>query len=185
MFIRGHAIWHALCWTSELNIQNGQRWYVIISLIALSVHITCYASVCHTPVNSCLEYILADQMFTEKVHLDRQVSVAWRNSNMWIIAKSQGIMHCFNTWFLWSSVFGYRKTELWCANCSGSDSIIFAIDSVWETTQPATCRYYTIIKTAAIGLVLPPFSHCPGKPVYCDQTFFLSLHALQMPGPQD
>ena len=63
------------------------------------------------------------------------------------------------------------------------NSIIFAINSVWETTQPAACRYYTVIKSSAIWLVSPTFWRCPRKLVYSDQMFFLSLHMLKNSWP--
>ena len=39
----------------------------------------------------------------------------------------------------------------------------FAIDSVWESPQPAMCGYYTITKSSVIWLVLPPFCYYPRK----------------------
>ena len=54
------------------------------------------------------------------------------------------------------------------------NSIIFTIDSVWEITQPAACRYYTVIKSSVIWLVSPAFLCRPHKHVCSDQMFFLS-----------
>ena len=79
--------------------------------------------------------------------------------------------------------------KLWMAHKTmHNDRILwfFAIDSMWETTQPTACRYYTVIKSRDLigiantysGVVhenLPIMTRCSFSPCTCQKT----------PGPQD
>ena len=153
------------CWTSELNIWNIWAKVVgnnlIISLINMSVHITCYASAWHTPVIPVWNIpSLVDRMFAEKECLDTTDRFLWHG----------GIQKCESSCIvldIWTPDF----CDPLCSDIKGLSSDVetvlalilsfFVIDSGWENTQPATCEYYTITKSTVIWLVLPPFCNCP------------------------
>jgi len=77
------------------------------------------------------------------------------------VTKNYVLFRYLNAWFLWSSVFGYKRTEFWSVNCSGSDSVIFAFDSAWENTQTHNMRILHNYQKYCDLIGVVTICHCP------------------------